>query len=167
MFADGGSKFKVAVKATTAATAPDRLDIQLSLQGAVAETVEQTTFTRRPSFVVAKICPAGAEPNQAFWVCDHSFRPKTHYPIVQLPYIPWQEKNGWRSEAVDVGVWMSDEVPKNARRVKLIPGDQPVKLKPDDPKDEAKLRCVARLLHGNCLGTAVEEVPCPSASAQK
>ena len=133
MVASGGSKSKVAAKAATAATAPDRLDIQLSLQGVVAETAEQTTFTRRPSFVVAKICPANTETNQAFWVCDHSFRPKTHYPVVQLPYIPWQENNDWRSDAVDIGVWLSDEVPKNASTVKLKPGDQ---------KDEAKLRFV-------------------------
>jgi len=124
MAADGGNKSKVAVKATTAATAPNRLDIQFSLQGEGVETVEQTKFTRRPRFVIASVCPAGASLNQAFWVCDHSFSPDTHYPIVRLPYTPWREDNQWRSKEVDIGVWMSDEAPKNAFKVSLQPGDQ-------------------------------------------
>ena len=124
MIADGGSKSKVAVKATTAATAADRLDVQISLQGLVAETVEQTVFTRRPSFVVASIAPAGASANQAFWLCDHSFRPNTHYPLVQLPYIPWQEENRWRSDEVDINVWISDELPTSVEKISLKPGDQ-------------------------------------------
>lgn len=123
MAADGGNKSKVAVKATTAATAPNRLDIQLTLQGEGVETIEQTKFTRRPRFVVASVSPAGAPLNQAFWICDHSFSPDTHYPIVRFPYIPWQEDNQWRSKEVDVGIWMSDESPKSEAKISLQPGD--------------------------------------------
>ena len=135
MAADGGSKFKVAVKATTATTAPDRLDIQLSLRGMVDETIDQKTFTRRPSFVVASIRPTDSPLNQAFWVSDHSFRPATHYPILQLPYVPWQQDNQWHSEDVDMDVWMADEVPTSAFKVSLKPGDQEEVM-------ESKFRCV-------------------------
>ncbi len=136
MTTDGVSKSNVYVKASPALSAPYRLDIQLSLRGDVVGTVEQKTFTHRPSFVVAAIRPKDTSLNKAFWVSDHKFRRETHYPIVQLPDFPWQQDNQWRSEEVDMEVWMSDEVPSGAVKVSLKPGDPPKE------EMESKFRCV-------------------------
>ena len=125
-----GAKSDIRVKATKATDKPYRLDIQLSKRGDVGETVEQIKFVRRPRFLIASISPAESSMAEAFWVCDHLFKPNTHYPIIQLPSIPWEQGNEWRSEELEVNVWLAEDIPKKAKRIQLDAGDQSDELSP-------------------------------------
>ncbi len=125
-----GAKSDIRVKATKATDKPYRLDIQLSKRGEVGETVEQTKFVRRPRFLIASISPAESSMAEAFWVCDHLFKPNTHYPIIQLPLIPWEQGNEWRSEELEVNVWLTEDMPKKAKRIQLDAGAQSDELSP-------------------------------------
>jgi hypothetical protein len=125
-----GTKSDVRVRATKATDMPDRLDIQLSKRGDVGETVEQTKFVLRPGFLIASISPAESSMTEAFWVCDHFFKPNTHYPIIQLPSIPWKQGNEWRSEELEVNVWLAEDIPKKAKRIQLDAGGQSDELSP-------------------------------------
>lgn len=133
---DGG-KSDIRVKATNATDEPYRLVIQFSKRGDVGETAEETKFVRRPGFLIASISPAESSISpaessmaEAFWMCDHLFKPNTHYPIIQLPSIPWEQGNKWRSEELKVNVWLAEDIPKKAKRIQLEANAQSDELSP-------------------------------------
>ena len=135
MFDENGKESLVGARAAIAALDQDPLDFQLVLQSDSNEWVDHTKLIRRPGFVVAAVSPAGTQ-KEIFWVCDHSFVPETHYPNIQLPYIPWKkEDNQFRSEKVDLKVWISEVVPPKAVKFRMKKNDEPQEIK------DLKLRC--------------------------
>ncbi|MCY2977153.1 MAG: VWA domain-containing protein [Planctomycetota bacterium] len=121
---ESGKESLVGARAAIAAVEQDPLDLQLVLQSDLNEWADHTKLIRRPRFVVAAVTPAGIQ-KETFWVCDHSFVPETHYPNIQLPYIPWKkEDNQFRSEKVDLKVWISAEVPPKAVTFRMKKNDE-------------------------------------------
>jgi len=124
MIWDGNSKANVAVKATPSASVQDHLEVLVSMRGSEQEIREQKIFTRRPGFVIASLKPSDASQNQAILISDVAFLPHTHFPVLQFPRVPWKQANQWRSEEVDLDVWVADKAPEKAFKVKLKRGDQ-------------------------------------------
>jgi len=96
------------------------LILETAIRGKSPES-ERRLFTVPPKFVVGLLKPSSGDVSRSYLLCDVDCIPRTHYPILRFPLVPWGQNKQWFSKQMDFEVWLSDEVPDKAIRVPLGP----------------------------------------------
>ncbi len=79
----------------------------LSFQIGISHVNERNEFTPRPLFVLGRIGQVGAPSSTDFLIADFGFEINRHYPIFNLPKLPWSVASNGSTPQARLTLWLA------------------------------------------------------------